>query len=236
MISNASLAGDMGFIKTGWSPLMTISLGPTYASPGKFQTIHLQPDIQKTYTSDFNATALFNGELFLGKQRALNDMLFGQLGVTFSASTPAKISGVVWEDANVDYNNYTYNYKIQHEHIAIKGKLLSNTDMHVSPYISASLGLGFNTAHDFTINPIIVQEVSPGSFSSNTDYAFTYTLGAGFQRSLNKNWQIGIGYEFADWGKSILGRVPEQTINHGPELDHLYTQQLQFSVTYLSGE
>ena len=106
----------------------------------------------------------------------------------------------------------------------------------VSPYISGSLGVGFNQAHDFTITPIIVQEVPPAPFKANTEVAFTYTLGAGFQRALSQHWQAGIGYEFADWGYSALGRTSQQNINNGPELNHLYTQQLQFSITYLAGE
>ncbi|MGL6035737.1 MAG: porin family protein, partial [Legionella sp.] len=60
-----------------------------------------------------------------------------------------------------------------------------------------------------------------------------YTVGAGLQKSLNDNWQVGVGYEFADWGKSQLASAPEQTLNSGLGLNHLYTNGVLLNVTYV---
>ena len=104
----------------------------------------------------------------------------------------------------------------------------------VQPYVSGSLGVGFNRAHDFTITPKIFEEVPAPNFTDNRTTAFTYTLGIGVQKALTTNWQAGIGYEFANWGKSQLGRAPGQTLNSGLHLSHLYTNQLQFSLSYVA--
>jgi len=70
----------------------------------------------------------------------------------------------------------------------------------------------FNHAYSFNNTPTIFEALPNANFSSNTETAFTYTLGAGVQRVINQHWQVGIGYEFADWGKSKLSRAPVQTL------------------------
>ncbi|HAT8718368.1 TPA: porin family protein, partial [Legionella pneumophila] len=64
--------------------------------------------------------------------------------------------------------------------------------------------------------------------------AFTYTLGAGVQKSISEHWQLGVGYEFADWGKSELGRASGQTLNEGLKLNHLYTNGVVLNLTYVA--
>jgi opacity protein-like surface antigen len=82
--------------------------------------------------------------------------------------------------------------------------------------------------------PTIFQAIVNPNFSSNTKSSFTYTLGAGVQKMLNNNWQVGVGYEFADWGKSQLGRAAGQTLGNGLALSHLYTNGILFNITYLA--
>ena len=47
----------------------------------------------------------------------------------------------------------------------------------------------------------------------------------------NQHWQIGVDYEFADWGKSQLGRASEQTLNGGLVLNHLYINGVLFNLS-----
>ena len=70
------------------------------------------------------------------------------------------------------------------------------------------------------------------NFAAYTQTSFTYTLGAGIQKILTNHWQVGLGYEFADWGQSRLNRASEQTIGQGLSLSHLYTNGLVFNLTY----
>lgn len=91
--------------------------------------------------------------------------------------------------------------------------------------MSGSLDVGFNRAHDFTNTPLIFEALPNPDFAAHTKTAFTYTLSAGLQKSINEHWQLGGGYEFADWGKSELGRALGQIMNSGLPLNHLYTNR-----------
>ena len=103
----------------------------------------------------------------------------------------------------------------------------------LTPWVSGSIGVGFNYSHKYNNTPIVREAAANANFSSRTYSAFSYTLGIGIQKILNQNWQIGIGYEFTDWGKSQLDRASEQTLNSGLSLRHLYTNGSLLNVTYL---
>jgi opacity protein-like surface antigen len=170
----------------------------------------------------------------LGLQKNLNPYVTGQFGIAIADANATKLNGDIWEDADPAFNNFTYAYKINHVNVAMKGRIISNTSYYgIQPYVSGSIGVGFNRAYDFSITPTISEEIPAPPFSSNTKTALSFTLGAGIQKSLFDNWQVGIGYEFADWGSYSLGRAAGQTVNQGLSLNHVYVQQLQFTVIYI---
>ncbi|NCT56406.1 MAG: porin family protein [Legionella sp.] len=211
-----------------------MSVGPVWESAGKTQTFYLAPNIEKTYSANTSSHALVDGELFLGIQKSLREKLDGQIGLAVATTGNALLSGHVWDDADSQFNNYQYNYKIIHTHVAVKGKLLSDRGYPVTPWITGSLGVGFNQAHSFSNTPTISEAAVMPNFASNTTTAVTYTVGAGFQRDLNQHWQAGIGYEFADWGKSQLNRASGQTMHTGLSLNHLHTNGFLLNLTYLA--
>ena len=131
-------------------------------------------------------------------------------------------------------DQFSIGIDIQHTHVAVKGKLLADAGFWLIPWVSGSLGVGFNDAHGFHSAPLIFEALPTPDFSSHTQTTFTYTVGAGVQKALNAHWQVGAGYEFADWGKSSLGRAPEQTQNSGLALNHLYTNGVLFNLTYIA--
>jgi opacity protein-like surface antigen len=145
-----------------------------------------------------------------------------------------KFSGTIWEDADPDFANYNYNYDVVYTHIAVKAKLFAKWTETTHPYVGASAGVGFNRAHNFFISPRIPEAVPAPPFTAKTtDGAFAYTLEAGLQHVIDTHWRGGVGYEFADWGASSLGRAPGQTLNSGLALSHLYTNGVQFNLTYV---
>ena len=253
IISSNALAGEMGIEDENdpcwgnpdscrpappkdpypWSKVTALSIGPAWSSSGTSQTILLQPNVEKTYDAAQGGSTLFSGELFYGLQKQLNDTFYSQFGLAINASSNAKLNGDIWEDADPEFNNYTYKYNVNHAHIAIKGVLLADVS-YVRPYVSASFGMGLNQAHEFTITPKIYQEIPAPAFESHTTTAFTYTFGLGVQRNLNKHWQIGTGYQFAAWGSSNLARAPGQTLNNGLSLSNLYINSIQLSLSYIS--
>jgi opacity protein-like surface antigen len=84
------------------------------------------------------------------------------------------------------------------------------------------------------MKPLLYEIVEDPSFQSKTITSFSYTVGLGIQRVINPHWSIGVGYELADFGRSVLGPTPVQTGTQGLILNHLYTNQLQFSLHYLN--
>lgn len=214
--------------------VITISLGPTWNQDGETQTFYLSPGVEKTYTAEDSTQALMDGEVFLGLQKSIFQQLQGQLGFALVATGSAKLSGDIWDDANAEFDNYTYQYKVSHTHLALKAKLLVDRGYWLIPWLSASVGIGFNKATDFSNAPIIFEALPDANFMSHTTTTLTYNVGAGVQAKINKHWQIGAGYEFADWGKSGLGRANGQTMNSGLNLNHLYTNGVLFNLTYLA--
>lgn len=233
-IFNTAIAGVYSE-DTGQRVVATVSVGPAWYQAGKTQSIYLQPEFENAYIANTSSNTLVSGELFLGLQRPLFARAFGQLGFTVATTSPARLQGHVWELADENFDNFTYQYRIKNTRVAVKGKLLS--EMFSStylPYLSGSLGVAFNRASQFSMTPLIFEVIPEAPFQAHTQTAFTYTLGAGLQKSFNHHWQIGIGYEFADWGNSALARSAVQTQNSGLTLSHLYTNQLQFSLSYLA--
>jgi opacity protein-like surface antigen len=219
-------------IKSSW--VATASMGFLWENAGKMQTFFLARELEKTYTADNTTHSLPSGALFLGLQRALHKNIQGQLGFEFAHTGDANLSGNVWDDADSRFNNYTYKYVVQHTQIALKGKLIGDLGWPIQPWVSAAIGVGFNRAVNFSNSPLIFEAVSAPNFTSHTTTAFAYTLGAGIEHALTKQWKVGLGYEFSDWGKSQLASAPGQTLNSGLALSHLYTSSVLLNLTYQS--
>lgn len=211
----------------------TFSMGPFWESAGDTQTFYLAPELEKTYDPDNSTQTGYQGEIFLGAQSQLSKALLGQLGLAVLATSNVELSGMIWDDADPQFDNFEYHYKIQHTYVGAKGKLLWEAGHRVQPWISASAGVAFNKSYDFVNRPTLFEAIANSNFGSNSQTAFSYTLGLGVQGLINSHWQLGVGYEFADWGKSSLDRASGQTLGSGLSLDHLYTQGLIFNVTYL---
>lgn len=235
-LAGSALAGTMSsvtqFRDTLW--VGSLSAGSVWEHGGNTQTFYLTPEIEKSYVGKRLTKTLLDGEIFLGIQKTLTQAVQSQLGLAVAATSNGALSGVIFDDANPEFDNYTYSYTIQHTHVVLKGKFLFDKGYWFTPWISASLGVGFNNAHSFNNKPIIFEAVKSPNFSSHTTSSLTYTIGAGLQKALNQHWQVGVGYEFLDWGKSQLGRAEQQTINGGLYLNHLYTNAVLLNLTYVT--
>ena len=233
---------SLGFMAMLFAPLVqastivaTVNAGPAWYNAGQTQTINLQPEFPNTYDASNVTHALASGEFVLSLQRALTASSLAQMGLALSMDSAARVQGDVWELADPVFNNFNYQYKVTHKQLAVKGKLLSTAFSEtILPYVSASVGVGFNKSYHFTMSPKIYAAIPIPGFQANTETSFAYTLGIGVQRSINQHWQAGVGYEFADWGKSQLGPAPGQMMStSGLKLQHFYTNQLQLSLSYI---
>lgn len=232
-LPGAVFSGAMGTIANRDSSVISLSAGPLWTDSGKAQTLFLEPDLQKTYTSVKTSQTLFAGELFLGLQRSIKPTVLGQIGIAVAATSQLTLNGDIWEDADPDFNDFYYRYKVNHAHVAVKGKLIAERSYFAQPYLSGSVGVGFNRASDFIIIPKIFEQLPGPGFASHNSTTFTYTVGIGLQKTISQHFQAGIGYEFADWGQYNLGLAREQTLNSSLGLNHVYAHQLQFSLSYV---
>ncbi|HAT6978715.1 TPA: porin family protein [Legionella pneumophila] len=233
LLSGNTLAGTMGPPAKGWAWVGSISAGPVWTRGGEIQTFFLAPEIEKTYVARKATNTLTNGELFIGIQKILSPQWLTQLGLAVATTDNSKLQGVIWDDANPQFDNHSYQYKVRHSRITGKGKLLLDKRYWLIPWVSGSLGVGFNRAYDFSNTPLIFEALSNPNFNNHTQTAFTYTLGAGVQKAFNEHWQVGIGYELVDWGKSELDRAAGQTMNSGLKLNHFYTHGVLLNLTYV---
>ncbi|KGP62917.1 hypothetical protein EP47_09815 [Legionella norrlandica] len=226
-----------------WSSIITISGGPSWAVAGQNQYIYplspvyianfnpnLPPNYYLYYTYDSPTSVLANGEIFFGLQRAINPWLTGQLGLGVAGVSNAEVTGHANLNGLLDV--YTYDYKVNHARIEMKGKLIGSSFNPVQPYISGSFGAAFNNSHDYRTTSINQFLFPAPWYASNTTIAFAYSVGTGLQMMLSPHWQVGMGYEFADLGKSFLGG-DGVNITKGLRLTHLYNNQLLFSLSYL---
>lgn len=232
-LSVAAFAGGGGPVyATNGEKIITLSVGPAWYATSSEQTLALQPDVVKTYINDGDPRALTSAELFFALQCQIARQLYGQLGIAVAYSGTVHLNGDILEDNDPNFNNYYYHFNVNHGHVGLKGKLLGDFGYRIQPYLSASVALSFNHAYGFTITPKIIEEVPAPPFSSETLTTAAFTVGAGGQMAINRHWQVGVGYEFAYWGKTQLGPAFGQTINRGIEFTPPMTQQLQFSLSY----
>lgn len=237
LFSTIAFGGTVGEAKPerSWSPIVDLSIGPHWTHNGASQTLVLAPEIEKTYTPRRGNHSIVEGEIFLGIQRPLYNILQAQFGVAAALASYTRLSGLIWDDADPEFANHVYHYQLRHSQVTLKAKILADLHLWVTPWISGSAGIGFNNANEFANTALITEALPNNNFYAYSKNSFTYSLGIGIQRHVMNNWQIGIGYQFADWGQSQLGTAVGQSIgSRGPSLRHLYTNGIMFNMTYIS--
>lgn len=228
LFCEALFAQDLNFQK-----VLSFSGNIAWVNPGQTQTFFLQPDLEQTYNSLSTTNTIGSFEGFLGLQKCLTSNIDAQLGVSVVGATSTHLNGDIWQDANPNFNNYYYSYQLQHTHVAAKGKLLYKSFDAFSPYISASIGGGFNYSSNYLQASKLYEVLEQPTFNNQTITSFIYTLGAGIQTKVYQCLFFNIGYEFADWGKSALGTGVTQDNTHTIQLNHFYANQLQFGLSLI---
>lgn len=211
------------------------SLGPSWTNSGEGQTIYFESDLLKGFepTNLNNSNLMFNGEFFFGIEKQYFKKIQSEFGLAVYISTPAKLNGYILEDASPELINYKYQYKISHEHFVIKSKWITENDYQLNPYISGSIGLGFNYSYHYQESPLLYQEPSFPGFQSRFNTSFIYSVGVGFRRPINEHFFGEVGYQLVSWGASGLNKASGQPINDSLKLSNLISQGIEFTLTYL---
>lgn len=66
-------------------------------------------------------------------QHNYSEMLQWQLGLEVATTGNARLKGQIWDDADPIFDNYNYYYKVNHTHLDLKGKVLSNFGFWANP-------------------------------------------------------------------------------------------------------
>jgi len=224
-----------GPTKSNYLPnIVTVDFSEGWTDTTQSQTFYLTPSVQNAYIAPAKQKNVVGGDIFLGWQHQLHERIQGQWGVVGGLTNHIRLNGNVLHAAYAGYDYWTYAYNISHANVGLKGKLIADTpQLKVQPYLSASVGVGFNRSYDFSNTPKLIQVIAAPNFASNTETAFTYTVGIGLQKTINLHWAVGLGYEFSDWGNSELARAPGQTVNSGLQQPHTYVNAAQLNVTYV---
>ena len=232
-LSLSASAGDPAFdnLPIQWTSIVTFTGGVGWTTAGQDQYLYpYLPPSYEYYTSNSETSTMGSGEIFFGLQRVIFPNIIGELGLGIAGMSDAEVTGRADIDGYPDA--LSYSYKVNHGRFELKGKLIGYTIQPLQPYISGSFGVAFNNAHDYRpvlLNPAVYQ---PFWFDSNVALAFPYTLGAGVQTMINPNWQVAVGYQFADLGKSYL-RGDQLVLNKGLRLTHFYTNEALVSISYV---
>ncbi|MGL6029728.1 MAG: outer membrane protein [Legionella sp.] len=213
-----------------WNPIITVNAGASWASPGQNQYLYpFSPPNNYYYSHDSHSSAMATGGVFFGLQRFVYPGVIGQLGLGAAGVTDADVSGMLSVNSVPDVGSYSY--KVNHARVELKGKLIATCYQTLQPFVSGSVGVGFNQSHDYQPTFIPGLAYKPW-FETNSTVAFAYTVGLGVQTMLDAHWQVGAGYEFADLGKSYLGSS-DALLSQGQGLTHFYTNSAVFSLSYL---
>ncbi|RUQ88853.1 hypothetical protein [Legionella septentrionalis] len=279
MLFFCSSAFALGDWYDDWSSsftrVITLTGGVALANPGQNQTFYLSRvenipiigvsstgapviigsiPVTNTFSNTYNAhkktEVMGTGEVFFALQWPFPNGVLNQLGVAFGGASDANIKGTV--SVNAVPTGSSYQYNVNHGKAVIRDKLIFAPFWNsVQPFLTGSLGASFNKSHGFSTAPTVDPNFSATWFENNTQsFSFTYSVGLGLQKCLNNNWNISLGYEFEDWGRSSLGQgivgtqqsivvsgtsfVISQPITYnGPSLSHLYTHNILLSISYL---
>ena len=218
-----------------YQPLVTISVGPDFVRAGRAQTLTLLPPFQNHYTNSNPAMTVANGGVFVGVERALNERLWIQLGVSGYKDSHLNLEGDVWRFASPEFDVLGYSYQVQHTRVMVEGKVLTRwrQDETLHPYLSWGLGAAFNDANTYE-ETSLVPGVSPTfAFKNNMQTSFTWAIGAGADYIVNPDLRLGMGYQFADLGSASLGTTPAAATSNTLNFPHIYASQVRFQCTLL---
>src|SRR5579862_7400442 len=90
----------------------TLSAGPVWQRSTNNQTFYLADELEKSYRYDLSSTSLAEGEFFIGLQQAILERANVQFGIMLAANSQTRESGKIWDDADPEFDNFNFKYKI----------------------------------------------------------------------------------------------------------------------------
>ena len=241
-------AGDMGPVISPQGFLPVLSLQGGYASihAGKAERfIGTDFDLFTYRNASSGKSTGFIG-VFVGAEHALPWIsypgVFMQAGVEYNYFGRIAINGLNTVGIQPQsITSYRYNYHFQTQQVLATLKLFATSYERFHPYGEVGLGAAFNHAGQYQATTINFGSLNltPG-FSNQNKTQFSYSLGLGVDRQVNKKIRVGLGYRYSNFGSSPLknGRVVFNNYQFPVPfaLGHskAYANQLLARITYLA--
>jgi opacity protein-like surface antigen len=136
------------------------------------------------------------------------------VGVGYYQINPHPVQG----DARSRLNNipggtYDYHYNFSSSQVLLESKFLTSfgRTQAFHPYLSLGAGAAFNRITNFS-SRLVSGEEAPMRFANGSNTVFSYMAGVGIDVDLSKQWRLGLGYRYVDFGQAFSGRgsAPEQ--------------------------
>lgn len=212
-------------------PFAGMTLGAGFIRTGHVQTLSLLPPFTNHYTNNASYKSSGLMGLGLGIERGLTEQLSWQLGLSGYFNSQISSTGHVWQFALPEFDNFIYDYRIQSKRVMATGKLLGTLKQNIHPYVSGELGAGFNRASAYKETPLIVEAVAMAPFSGRTHTSLAWGAGGGIDVDISETLRLGLGYQFANLGKTSLGVSPAQFTQQTLSVSHLYSQEVRVQLT-----
>lgn len=145
------------------------------------------------------------------------------------------ITGQVTQGADLASSDvFPYQYQTSIQQLLAEAKVLSTLHNFIHPYAQLGLGMGFNTAKNYSVTIPDFLTFSP-VYANKSQTSFAYNLGAGIDIDITSHLRAGIGYLFADSGKVSLGNgwIDDVPIAYSVKQQHFYTNTLLLQINYL---
>lgn len=148
-----------------------------------------------------------------------------------------RVAGTITQYSDPDFVNYDYQWKTQSNVLSVFSKINLTEAKHFSPYVNLGLGGALNQSRGYEESPlgsVIARSDSP-AFGAHTQPQLSYSLGAGLDYQIQRQWVMSLGYEFQNLAAMTSGFGQTKWSAEKLALDPYKTNAVLLSLSYLVG-
>lgn len=140
-------------------------------------------------------------------QRLSQWLPFTSLGLEYSYFFPAQAEGIIEDYSDEEEANHSYQYKVAHQIVYLRGKIDLVRWQNWMPYVSAGLGSSWNRFSNYSEQAITNVDSfhEDPKFPNKTTTHFSYSLGIGIDYIFTRNLWGSLGYRFDHIGPFQTG-------------------------------
>lgn len=152
------------------------------------------------------------------------------VGLHYNFSNQYSVKGDLIEFNLPQFNNYTYEYDVQHHAMLAT---LTDDIYHgktLSPFMLLGVGVSLNTASGFGLTPKAgITTPRALSYQANTKTQFAWEAGLGLRYTISNHYSATLSYVYADMGDAKLGA---NNFNESGLEQHLHYQTALLGIIY----